>query len=111
PPGTSCAAVSERPRAVSALLAGLGQRLARRERLRVELELDDGGLAAGQRRSKGGREVGRGLDGVALGPETAGVGREVGVDERRPDDATGVFALLVRADRAVQAVVGDDGDD
>src|SRR5581483_607911 len=95
----------------SALLADLGESLARGKRLRIELELDDGGLGARERLAEGGGEIGGGLDGVAVRAEAPGKGRKVRIDEGGADDAARILALLVGADGAVHAVVGDNDDD
>src|SRR5262245_8844443 len=79
-------------------LAYLRQRLAHRERLGVELELDDGGAAGLQRLGEGGGEIAARRHREALGAEAPGVGGEVRIDQRGGDDAARIFALLVRAD-------------
>ena len=89
----------------------LRQRLAHGQRLGIDLQLDDGGLTCLQRGAQGRREVCGRLDGVAVGAEAARVGGEVRIDERGADHAARIFALLMHADGAVHAVVGDDGDD
>ena len=53
------------------------------------------------------RKILRCLYRVALGAEAARVGREIGVDQRRADDATWIFPLLMHADRAIGPIVGD----
>src|SRR6187200_467947 len=54
------------------LLPDLGQRLPRRQRLRVDAQLDHGGPAGAERRVEGGREVLRALDDRAVRSERLG---------------------------------------
>src|SRR5262249_14171835 len=56
------------------LLADLGEAGARGDRLGVELEVEHGGLAGGQRALEGGGELLRALDALAMGAEGAGIG-------------------------------------
>ena len=76
-------------------------------RLRIELEMDDRGLAGLQRAAIGRREIRGLLDHSAIAAERRGVGGEVRIAQLGRDHAARIFALLVHADGAVHAVVGD----
>jgi hypothetical protein len=60
---------------------------------------------------EGGRELGGGLDPLAMAAEGAGIGGEIRVLQHRRRDAAGIVALLMHADGAVHAVVDHDDDD
>ena len=99
------------PRRRSAASRMRGQRRRRRDRLRVDLHVQDRRLARRQRALEGGRELLRLLDRLAVAAEGARLGGEIGIAQLRRADAAGIFALLMHADRAVHAVVDHDDDD
>jgi hypothetical protein len=65
------------------------QRARRRDRLGVELDLDDRGLAARPRALEGGRELGRLLHRLAMAAIGAGIGGEIRVLQVVPDTRPG----------------------
>ena len=83
-------------------------RLTRRQRLGIADELEQRGPVRGQCPLQCRRERSRLLDALAVGPEAAREGGEVGVDEVGGHHAARVVPLLVHADRAEHAVVDDD---
>src|SRR6266567_6362209 len=82
-----------------------------RDRLRVELEMEDGGFFRVYRRIERRRERGGRLHCGAEAAERAGIGGEIRVLERGRRNAPGILTLLVHADGAVHAVVDHDDDD
>ena len=92
-------------------LADLAQRRARRDRLRVDAQLDHRGPAGRDGALERGRELLRPLDHLAVAAEGLRVAREVRVDEVGAEGAAGVVPLLVHPDRPVHAVVDDQHDD
>src|ERR1044072_9353996 len=80
------------------------ERGGRADRLRIDLEVKDRGLAGLLRGLEGGREVFGSLDCRAEAAKRACVSGEVRIAQERTDDAAGKFALLMRADRAVHQI-------
>ena len=77
----------------------------------IDLDVQDR-RQAGRQRALEGRRNSSVFSTVSPWPPYARAKRgEVGIAQRRRDDAAGIFALLMHADRAVHAVVDDDDDD
>src|SRR5260370_5673654 len=93
------------------LLPNGAERGGGRDRLRVELEMEDGGFFRAYRRIERRRERGGRLHRGAEAAERAGIGGEIRVLERGRRNAPGILTLLVHADGAVHAVVDHDHDD
>src|SRR3974390_1638135 len=93
--------------ALQRLVADGGQAHSGRQRFRIDLEMDDRRLARGARGGEGGSEILGALDLHAEAAEGAGVIRKIRIVQLRRHDAIWVFALLVHADRAVEAVIRD----
>src|SRR5580704_4336217 len=83
----------------------------RRDRFAVDGEADDRGLAGGLRLLESFGEILGAFDRDAEAAEGAGVSWEIRIAQLGCRDAAGIFALLMHADGAVHAVVGDDGDE
>ncbi len=88
-----------------------GQRRGRRDRLGIDLDVDDRRLAGLPRGAERSAEIGGVLDRRAEAAEGAGIGGEIGIPQLGRRHPAGIFALLVHADGAVHAVVADDHDD
>ena len=86
------------------------ERCVGRERLRIELEVQQRGLAAAARALEGRREFLGPQHRLAVRAVGARQRREIRIDEVGARDARRIVALLVHADRAVHAVVDDDED-
>ena len=73
--------------------------------------MQDRRQAGGQRAFVRGQELRRLFHRFAVAAEGARIRREIGIAQRRGDDAPGIHALLMHADRAVHAVVDQHDDD
>src|SRR5580704_14085793 len=91
--------------------ANFCDRRRRRDGFAVDGEADDRRLAAGLRLLEGVGEILGALDRDAEAAEGPRVSREIGIAQIGRRDAAGIFALLMHADGAVHAVVGNDGDE
>ena len=91
--------------------ANRGKRGGRSDRIRIDAQLDERGLARLRRALERRREILGALHGLAVAAEGARIGREVRVLELGAVHPPRIFAFLVHADRAVQAVVHHHGDE
>src|SRR5580700_139777 len=82
----------------------------RRDGFAVDGKPDDRRLAAGLRLLERFRKILGALDRDAEAAEGPRVSRKIRIAQIGRRDAAGIFALLMHADRAVHAVVGDDSD-
>src|SRR5690606_7360 len=88
-----------------ALLADVGQRARGCDRFGIKPDLDDRRLAAGACPLEGGSEGIGTLHRLAMAAEGARIGGEVRVLQAGSGNAARIFALLMHADGAVDAVV------
>ncbi len=99
------------PCAISASGSDLRQGTRRRDRFRIQLHLDDRRFAACPCPFEGGGEVLRSFHRFAVSAIGFGKGVEIRIDEIGGADTTGIFPLLMHADRAIGAVIDQHGDD
>src|SRR6516162_3561536 len=92
------------------LLARGGERDGWRERLGIDLEVEDRGLAGFLRGFERRKEIRGLLHHRAVTAEGARIGRKIRALQSCPHHPAGIVALLVHADGAVHAVVDDDDD-
>ena len=81
--------------------------VAGRDRLGIDLEMDDRRLAGLPRRAKAAAKSAVFSTSAPKPPKARGIGGEIRILQRGRDHAAGIFALLMHADGAVDAVVGD----
>src|SRR5215831_17158318 len=87
------------------------QRQGRGDGFRVDLEMNDGGLARLFGSLERSRKIRSPLDGDAEAAKCPGVGSEIRIAQVRGRNAPGIVALLVHANGSVKPVVGNDDDD
>src|SRR5919201_2015127 len=93
------------------LLARRGERHRRRQRLGIDLEVKDRGLAGSLRCREGGKEIRGPLHRRAVAAEGPGIGRKIRIPQTGCYHSPGIVALLVHANGAVHTVVDDNDDD
>src|SRR5258706_6612674 len=86
------------------LLAQPGNRRARRDRLRIDAQLDHRGLAGRAGPLERGRELRRLFDRLAMTAERARIRGEIRIAQPRARDASRGRPLLMHANHAVHAI-------